>query len=295
MAEASSPLVSAPRRRDGRRVVTAQRRRSAASGASPATSSGRVSASPRRGPHDRRASGHVFAAEPASRSAALTVPLVVTPSSPARSTCSRRSRAGPPARLAAADRRSTPGAARGPDAGSGHRVQFSIARGRLGRRAARRRRLRGRGRRRDQDRPRGLRGPRGHLDRRRPGSAATLTCAATTDAARTVQRLVISHCRRGCATASRVLDPLRGRSSSATSASDRGAVRLQARCALLPVGHDPRPAHGAGDPAPAERFRLPGIYARNDIERGVHKAPANEVVQLAIDFEFRLNKASRTS
>jgi phage tail sheath protein FI len=33
-----------------------------------------------------------------------------------------------------------------------------------------------------------------------------------------------------------------------------------------------------------------GIYARNDIERGVHKAPANEVVTLALGFEKPLSK-----
>jgi uncharacterized protein len=36
-----------------------------------------------------------------------------------------------------------------------------------------------------------------------------------------------------------------------------------------------------------------GIYARNDIERGVHKAPANEVVRLAIDFELPINKGQQ--
>ncbi|MEA3015809.1 MAG: uncharacterized protein QOI38_531, partial [Sphingomonadales bacterium] len=34
-----------------------------------------------------------------------------------------------------------------------------------------------------------------------------------------------------------------------------------------------------------------GIYARNDVERAVYKAPANEVVTLAIGFETMLNKA----
>jgi len=34
-----------------------------------------------------------------------------------------------------------------------------------------------------------------------------------------------------------------------------------------------------------------GIYARNDVERAVYKAPANEVVNLAIGFETMLNKA----
>jgi uncharacterized protein len=32
-----------------------------------------------------------------------------------------------------------------------------------------------------------------------------------------------------------------------------------------------------------------GIYARNDVERGVHKAPANEVVRQARSFEFLIN------
>jgi uncharacterized protein len=36
-----------------------------------------------------------------------------------------------------------------------------------------------------------------------------------------------------------------------------------------------------------------GIYARNDVERGVHKAPANEVVRLAIGLEHLLNRAQQ--
>jgi uncharacterized protein len=36
-----------------------------------------------------------------------------------------------------------------------------------------------------------------------------------------------------------------------------------------------------------------GIYARNDIEKGVHKAPANEVVRDAISFEVLINKAQQ--
>lgn len=35
---------------------------------------------------------------------------------------------------------------------------------------------------------------------------------------------------------------------------------------------------------------MAGIYARNDIERAVYKAPANEVVTGAIGFEFLINK-----
>jgi phage tail sheath protein FI len=32
-----------------------------------------------------------------------------------------------------------------------------------------------------------------------------------------------------------------------------------------------------------------GIYARRDMERGVHKAPANEVVRGAVDLEFPIS------
>jgi phage tail sheath protein FI len=54
-----------------------------------------------------------------------------------------------------------------------------------------------------------------------------------------------------------------------------------------------RPAQGA----PPRRLLLPpsgfvaGIYARSDIERGVHKAPANEVVRGLTKFEANINKA----
>jgi hypothetical protein len=53
------------------------------------------------------------------------------------------------------------------------------------------------------------------------------------------------------------------------------------------------------DPLSGEETYLPpsgfvsGIYARNDVARGVHKAPANEVVRLAIGLEFVLNKAQQ--
>lgn len=53
------------------------------------------------------------------------------------------------------------------------------------------------------------------------------------------------------------------------------------------------------DPVTDEEINLPpsgfvaGIYARNDIENGVHKAPANEVVRGAIGLELLLNKAQQ--
>ncbi len=53
------------------------------------------------------------------------------------------------------------------------------------------------------------------------------------------------------------------------------------------------------NPLDGEEINLPpsgfvaGIYARNDVEKGVHKAPANEVVRLAIGFESMLNKSQQ--
>jgi len=56
---------------------------------------------------------------------------------------------------------------------------------------------------------------------------------------------------------------------------------------------DPRPSKPG---IPITRLKVPpsglvaGIYARNDIEHAVFKAPANEVVREALDFEQRLSK-----
>jgi uncharacterized protein len=53
------------------------------------------------------------------------------------------------------------------------------------------------------------------------------------------------------------------------------------------------------DPVTQQEINLPpsgfvsGIYARNDVERAVYKAPANETVRLAIGFEKTLNKAQQ--
>jgi uncharacterized protein len=53
------------------------------------------------------------------------------------------------------------------------------------------------------------------------------------------------------------------------------------------------------DPITRKEIFLPpsgfvsGIYARNDIERGVHKAPANEVANLSLGFENNVNKSQQ--
>ena len=38
---------------------------------------------------------------------------------------------------------------------------------------------------------------------------------------------------------------------------------------------------------------MAGIWARNDNERGVHKAPANEVVRGALDLEMQITKGEQ--
>jgi hypothetical protein len=57
------------------------------------------------------------------------------------------------------------------------------------------------------------------------------------------------------------------------------------------------PLERAAQGAPPRKISLPpsgfvcGIYARTDIERGVHKAPANEIVRGLTEFEININKA----
>ncbi len=53
------------------------------------------------------------------------------------------------------------------------------------------------------------------------------------------------------------------------------------------------------DPVTNDEINLPpsgfisGIYARNDVDYGVHKAPANEVVRSAVGFEYLINKGQQ--
>lgn len=59
------------------------------------------------------------------------------------------------------------------------------------------------------------------------------------------------------------------------------------------------PLASAADDTIAKEIALPpsgfvcGIYARNDVERGVYKAPANEVVRGALRFELEVNAAQQ--
>jgi phage tail sheath protein FI len=122
-----------------------------------------------------------------------------------------------------------------------------------------------------------------------PGSS-DLDVVGNASVARTVQGLVISHCERMRYRIG-VLDPLRG-SSVGDVREDRGLIDSKHAALYYPWVT-------ILDPLTEQEIKLPpsgficGIYARNDVERGVHKSPANEIVRLAIDFEFRLNKAQQ--
>ena len=91
-----------------------------------------------------------------------------------------------------------------------------------------------------------------------------------------------------------------GRARPAEAAGGAQPDRLEVRGPLLPLGGDRPtrwPARATADIA--REMTLPpsgfvcGIYARNDVERGVYKAPANEVVRGALRFETDINFAQQ--
>ena len=63
---------------------------------------------------------------------------------------------------------------------------------------------------------------------------------------------------------------------------DKAGYDSQVRDALLAVGQGLRPAVRARRSSSRRAGHIAGIWARNDDTRGVHKAPANEVVRGAI-------------
>ncbi|MDH3249964.1 MAG: phage tail sheath subtilisin-like domain-containing protein [Acidimicrobiia bacterium] len=105
-----------------------------------------------------------------------------------------------------------------------------------------------------------------------------------------IQQLVISHCERMRYRIA-VLD-----APDEALVSDIRSYRAQMDSKHAAIYY---PWVTIVDPVSEEEMNTPpsgfvsGIYARNDIERGVHKAPANEVVRLAIGFEYLLNKAQQ--
>ena len=121
-----------------------------------------------------------------------------------------------------------------------------------------------------------------------PGSTATALYAnGDEDKAFSIQSALISHCERMKYRIA-VLDSI---DQHLVSDVRRYRGRFDSQHAALYY-----PWVCVLDPVTREEIKLPpsgfvaGIYARNDVEHGVHKAPANEVVRGAVGFVLFLNK-----
>jgi phage tail sheath protein FI len=121
-----------------------------------------------------------------------------------------------------------------------------------------------------------------------PGS--TWSYAGYADDADAIARLLIGHAERMRYRIA-VLDSAQGHTIAEVRAM---RARLDSKHAALyyPWVTVLDPVSGKETDLPPSGF-VAGIYARNDVERGVHKAPANEVVRLALGFETLLNRGQQ--
>ncbi|MFJ3219199.1 phage tail sheath family protein [Kitasatospora sp. NPDC086801] len=110
---------------------------------------------------------------------------------------------------------------------------------------------------------------------------------------RTVQLAVMSHCEQmGDRIA--VLDAPPGLSAQQVRNWRNNEAGFDSRYAALYY-----PWIKVFDPATGRNTMVPpsghaaGVWARSDAERGVHKAPANEVIRGAVDLEIRLSKGEQ--
>lgn len=124
-----------------------------------------------------------------------------------------------------------------------------------------------------------------------PGSTSNFTQEESNTAyAESIMREVISHCEHMLYRVA-VLDSIEG--STPNEVLDLRCTIDSSRAALY------FPWVRLLDPLTNEEIVNPpsghicGIYARTDIEQGVHKAPANEVIRLATGFEIQVNKGQQ--
>ncbi|MBM7774845.1 phage tail sheath protein FI [Actinokineospora baliensis] len=110
---------------------------------------------------------------------------------------------------------------------------------------------------------------------------------------KTVQLAVISHCEQmGDRVA--VLDTPPGLSAQQVRGWRQETAGYDSKHAALYY-----PWIKVFDPAAGRNTIVPpsghisGVWARNDVERGVHKAPANEVIRGAVDLELSLSKGEQ--
>ncbi|MFD9100217.1 phage tail sheath family protein [Streptomyces virginiae] len=123
-----------------------------------------------------------------------------------------------------------------------------------------------------------------------PGSTYGANDDAYRAQAATITSLLIGHCER-----------MRYRIAVLDSANGQSLAEVRRTRAGIDSTHAALyyPWVTVLDPVTQQEIPLPpsgfvcGIYARNDIERAVYKAPANEVVTLAIGFERAINKAQQ--
>ena len=124
-------------------------------------------------------------------------------------------------------------------------------------------------------------------------AAPGYTADRDTNGAMGIQNAVINHCERMRYRVAVLETP---ENQTTTEALDFRNLRSSDYAAMYyPWINliDPRPSQGG------QLLKLPpsgfmaGIYARNDIEHAVFKAPANEVVRLAVDFEVKVNGAQQ--
>ncbi|HEY8980398.1 MAG TPA: phage tail sheath family protein [Streptomyces sp.] len=110
---------------------------------------------------------------------------------------------------------------------------------------------------------------------------------------RTVQLAVISHCEQmGDRVA--VLDTPPGLNAQQVRTWRNDEAGYDSRYAALYYPwvrvFDPAVGHNTTVPPSGH---VAGVWARSDSERGVHKAPANEVIRGAVDLELRLSKGEQ--
>ena len=122
-----------------------------------------------------------------------------------------------------------------------------------------------------------------------PGSTFALGGAYATEAT-AITALLVAHAER-----------MRYRIAVLDSGDDQSIAQVRAHRATVDSTHAALyyPWVRIHDPVTNTELHLPpsgfvaGIYARNDIQRGVWKAPANEVVRLATGFERTVTKAQQ--
>ncbi|MFI0941144.1 phage tail sheath family protein [Streptomyces sp. NPDC021020] len=117
--------------------------------------------------------------------------------------------------------------------------------------------------------------------------------AIDAEGVRTVQLAVIAHCEQmGDRVA--VLDAPPGLSAQQVRTWRNDEAGYDSRYATLyyPWVRVFDPALGHNTTVPPSGH-IAGVWARSDTERGVHKAPANEVIRGAVDLELKLSKGEQ--